>query len=272
MKRTDNTQLPNKDELVKILETEVSLPLLGSKQSIHYPEFSTFLAILEYLNLSGYLFTQNDFEIHQVVDDGRKLLDTMVTQILLDYFDSGLIQLLEEAYDYLSKEDLPKKSDLIFVFGAKTELRIQKAIELYRHGFGQKIMVSGKSPIYYNDHEYSEAERDKNIAIKAGVLESSIIVESQAITIPDNVRRSILQLEYLQIEPKSILLVNSPYTQRRGWAIFKKHLPDSVDLYRINSKTSEQFSKDNWYKQENSLRVVLNEFIKMRASVVYNTA
>jgi hypothetical protein len=76
----------------------------------------------------------------------------------------------------------------------------------------------------------------------------------------------------MEIGYQSIILVNSSYTQRRGWAIIKKHLPDSVRLYRVNSGTGEQYTRENWYKQENTLRVVLNEFIKMRASVVYNTA
>ena len=54
------------------------------------------------------------------------------------------IQVLNATYDYLSEEDIPEKSDLIFVFGSKTPLRIDKAVELYNQGVSEIIQSVGQ--------------------------------------------------------------------------------------------------------------------------------
>ncbi|MDX2776606.1 YdcF family protein [Streptomyces caniscabiei] len=117
-----------------------------------------------------------------------------------------------------------------------------------------------------------EAKRYKDILIALGVPAQAVITEDKSITIPDNVRHSLTLLKERQIHFDSITIVNSPYAQRRGWAILKKRLPQHVKVYRVNSDCADIYKKENWYKQEETLRVVLNEFVKMRASVVYNTA
>jgi uncharacterized SAM-binding protein YcdF (DUF218 family) len=179
--------------------------------------------------------------------------------------------LFDSAYEYLSEEDNLQASDFIFVFGAKTPLRAEKAAELYKKGLGENVVVSGGSPFYQPDEEVG-ADRYRRILVENGVPQGQIISENRSITMPDNVRSSLNLLDNYGINPRSMILVNSPYAQRRGWSIMKKYLPGSVSLYRVNSDVDQELSKDQWYKQEKSLRVVLNEFIKMRAGVVSNTA
>ena len=228
--------------------------------------------LLRHLGLADELFTREVATIHEAVARGDALLVSIVSVLTGCKPDSRTRDLLDRCYDYLSEEDVPKPSDLIFVFGGKTPARPERAAQLYAKGLAPRMMMSGGNAIYAQHKDKTEAEIYRDIAIGSGVPVEAIIVESTSITVPDNVRVSLNLLDEMGIQVDSFTLVNSPYTQRRGWALFKKHVPDKVTLYRVNCDTKPEFSRDQWYQQENTMRVVLSEFMKMRASVVYNTA
>lgn len=271
MPRLDNSTLPDKEELSHILRTEVTRKLPTTNHDIHFPDFSLFKQLLIHLDISTEIIDDISFDIHEVVSKGSLLLDTLIP-LLLAHKNNQTQQLLDSIYDYLSEQDSPEKSDLLFVFGARTDLRANKAVELYTQHLADKILVSGGNPIYHSGESETEADRYKEILINAGIPSEIITVENASITVPDNVRRSLNLLEQTSLLPRSIIIVNSPYAQRRGWSVLKKHLPKDTIIYRVNSNCAKEYEKDNWYKQEKTLRIILNEFIKMRASVVYNTA
>lgn len=271
MARTNNAHLPDANELSSILDTEAVRDVPTSNISLHFPDFTAIENILAHFDITSDLFTNNRLDIHQAVRRGDELIQLLIERILHNP-DKQAIQLLDAAYEYLSEQDVPKPSDVIFVFGSKTSLRAEKAAELYKAELGKKIMVSGGSPIYASADAQSEASLYKQLLIEKGISAGAIITEQASITVPDNVRSSLNLLDTLDIHPTSIVLVNSPYSQRRGWAIFKKFLDQSVTLYRVNSACGPEYQKENWYKQEHTVRVVLNEYIKMRASVLYNNA
>lgn len=177
----------------------------------------------------------------------------------------------DEVYAYLSEDDGLMKADAIFVFGAKTPLRAEKAVELYEKGWSKKIIFSGHGP-YTGREDVAEAEKYLDIALKSGVPASDVLVEKRSITIPDNVRSSLNYFDEIGFKPANLILVNSPYVQRRGWCHFRKYLPDSVGLIRRNCGTSEKFSRDGWFTNPEGIKVVLNEFIKMKIAVTLNTA
>ena len=272
MKRTDNTRLPGHDELSEILEREEYRAVAAGKEDIHYPEFSTIIALLGRLDLAPDLFTKDVETIHQAVAQGDSLLGKMVGKLTIHEPDGQMRNLLDDCYDYLAEEDVPQPSDLIFVFGGKTPSRPEVAAKLYQRGLAAEIWMSGGNAIYAQNLLRTEADIYCDIAVVNGVPKTAISIERRSITVPDNVRASLNLLDKMGRDIKSFIIVNSPYTQRRGWVIFKKHLPDNVAIYRVNCSTKAEFSRENWYKQENTLRIVLNEFMKMRASVVYNTA
>ena len=272
MRRIDNTRLPGHDELSEILEREEYRPVAPGKENVHYPEFSTIIALLGSLNLSTELFTKDVASIHEAVSKGELLLGELVGKLVGQEIDKKTRSLLDDCYAYLAEEDVPQPSDLIFVFGGKTPSRPEVAAKLYKQGLAAAVWMSGGNAIYAQDSSRPEADIYREIAVDNGVPQDAISTERTSVTVPDNVRVSLNLFDTQGRDIKSLIIVNSPYTQRRGWAIFKKHLSDDIVIYRVNCSTKPEFTCDNWYKQENTLRVVLNEFMKMRASVVYNTA
>lgn len=244
------------------------------KENIHYPDFSVARQLSEKFGVSTDIF---DPEMigqkgeDTVVIRGSEWVEKMKAKILAEAQENNH-RLFDATYDYLAEEDPLEKADIIFVFGAKTPLRAEKAAQLYNVGLADIVFMSGGNSFYGEKDAIPEAEKYKKIAADLGVPEDKILVEIKSITIPDNVRSSLNMWDEMELRPAKIIAVNSPYSQRRGWSLFKKYLPEEVKIMRVNCGTAEKYQKEHWYKNPEGLSVVLNEFVKMRIAVELNTA
>ncbi len=275
--RTKPTQLPTYQELQRTLASEASREIPQEKKSIHYADFSTIIELLKAFNLKTDFFIKDfkfeDFDDKTLFNETITMFSDLVDNILTSQYDSKKQKLFNDAYNYLSEEDVPQKSDLIFVFGAKQMFRIEKAVDLYKQGYAPRIMVSGRSPSYENTAIISEAEIYAELAVKRGVPKEDIFLEKESITVPDNVKRSLNLLEKEKIKHNTILLVNSPFSQRRGWAHFSKMSKVGTKILRANSdKVSNIFTINNWYKNETGIKTITKEFFALRISELINTS
>ena len=274
-KRKDFTSLPVKGEINEILEKEAERGLPEGRKGEYFFHFSIIKTFLNRFGLKDNFFDTelNDFEdISEAVENSKEIILELESKILsLKEYSEDDILLFNKVYEYLSEEEIPEKTDLIFVFGAKTPLRVEKAVELYNKGVSDKIVFSGRGP-NYRETGISEAEKYRRIAVGSGVTEDSIVIEESSITIPDNVRSTLNLLDYNGVDFSSIVLVNSPYAQRRGYSHFKKYLPDSVKVYRVNCSTGENYQKDDWYKNPEGVKVVVSEFFKGKIATLLDTA
>jgi hypothetical protein len=276
--RTESIQLPSYDELCSILSLEGSRQTPETKEHTHYTDFSSILTLLKEFKLSTKFFDSNfnfiDFKDPILFGEVSSMFNDLVNNILQTQNDNQKQKLYNNLYDYLSEKDEIQKADIIFVFGSKSTFRIEKAIKLYKDGYALKILLSGKGPFYENNKgEISEAEKLAKFAIEHGVPESALILEKESITMPDNVKRSLNILERESIPHASFILVNSPFSQRRGWAHFNKFTIENTKLMRCNTDTvSEQYSRNGWYRDEAGTKTIIKEFIALRISEILNTS
>lgn len=270
--RTSHLQLPAGDEIMHISDAEEKRQLLPAKQFVHYPDFSTINMVYKHYGIDSAIFETPDLSPQYILDTGAEQVNSLSKTILKSSLSETEISILSAAYAYLSEEDPIKPADYIYVFGSKSTFRVQKAIELYLQDLAPKLILSGRSPFYGSTSAAPEAQLYAATAIHAGVPESKIIIEDASITLPDNVRRTLNLLDSQKLPYHSFIIVNSPYTQRRGWCSWKKHTTDDVQIYRVNSLAAPRFDRDNWYNNLDGLRVVLNEFVKLRNTIAFNDA
>lgn len=276
-KRTRFTQLPEGRELRNILTKEAKRQVPFEKRNKHYPDFSLIVKLFQKYNLPPDIFTQGwaSRDLSVILKKSKILIERLsekMSGLIEGNQDGNNILFFNKIYDYLSQEDSLEKADLIFVFGAKTLYRIKKGVELYQRKLGNILMLSGGHSSYNPEQKIAEAEIYKEFALKNGVPNANIITEDKSISMPDNVKRSLNLLDSRNIYPRSIILVNSPYDQRRGWAYFEKYLPEGVKLIRVNCESGSEYSRDFWYMNKNGIKAVVNTFIKMKIGVVLNSA
>jgi hypothetical protein len=260
MPRTSNAELPSASELWEILAKE------SQRLAVHY----------DYLNLHPDVFVYfrelchkngaecdwvNEYEQLDLVELDARLL------ACFDKIEAGIRNksdpLYEAVYDKLVVNKEPEKADAIFVFGSPNDLRIRKSIELYKAGFSDKIVISGHGPFYARNTQ-SEAQRMAEVALHEGVPKSALLLEPEAITIPDNVKRTLDLFEKIEFKPAKLVVVASPFVLRRCEMDWYKFTPWNIETIPVASDSlSYDLTKEGWTTTSRGIRVVLNEYAKL---------
>lgn len=269
--RTNSTQLPEIDELKAIMEKEAWRDPASGKEAVHYPDFSVAVEWLRALELDASLFEQS-LSWEEVLVLGDQLREEVIKRTLNRISEHELLNIVKKVTAYLGEADAPEISELIFVFGSQSTSRIHTAVDLWQKGLAPKIFITGGHP-FFKETE-SEAEVFKNYAIEHGVPLDAMIIESEAITIADNVRRSINLFEEKGINYSRMILVTAWFVQRRSWSFMMKYIPDEYRLYRVNAPVNPRgdYTENGWFKNENGIRLVFGELVKLRIGVALNTA
>lgn len=144
-------------------------------------------------------------------------------------------------------------------------MRIAKAVELYHACIAPKIMVTGAMPrwVARGKNNITESQRMADYAITHGVSADDIIIEDQAISIPDNVKRSIDLWETIQWYPLRITLVASEFNVRRAEMNIYEFTPWPVEIFTASPEPSPALRADTWITTEHGRRLILNEYAKL---------
>lgn len=163
-----------------------------------------------------------------------------------------VIENVHTIWDYMQMNDKLEKSDLIFVLGSHDTRVAELAADIFLKGFAQKVLFTGGfGKITKDTNNITEAEKFAKIAMEKGVPEESILLEKQSTNSNENIAFSYKLLESLDIKPKSIIVVQKPYMERRAYAMFKKQWPDqSVNIIVTSSKMpfEEYVGNDEEYR------------------------
>lgn len=157
---------------------------------------------------------------------------------------------------FLSPQDKLQKSDaIVAISGGETAERTKEAVELFKANYAPVLIFSGAA----RDEGKSNAEAMKQLAIKAGVPEENILVEERAQDTFENARfvREHVATKHIQ----SIILVTSPYHQRRAALTFNRFL-DDVKIIN-HSSTDSRWRKNGWWKDDWGKKITLSELQKI---------
>lgn len=142
---------------------------------------------------------------------------------------------------YLSPQDALEPSDaIVAVSGGDTNARIEKAVQLYEEGWAPVVIFSGAAA----EGEISNAEAMKNIAVKKGIPTSDILLEEYSQDTEENAEFSANIIK--EKEFTKIILVTSPYHQRRTYELFKEELPNVTIINQ--SALDEDWRKKGWWE------------------------
>jgi uncharacterized SAM-binding protein YcdF (DUF218 family) len=154
-------------------------------------------------------------------------------------------------------EDNMLKTKFAIVFGSYQlqEYRIKKAIELYKQGRFNKLILSGGSGGISNEANYKETEARlmKNYAIENGVKEEDIYIEEESNNSIENVINIVNMLENIigVKNLKSLTLITSEFHLKRCLATFKKYLPVNI-TYNLVPAYDGFTNSSNWFLSDGS--------------------
>lgn len=134
------------------------------------------------------------------------------------------------------------KADVIMVLCSHDPRVAERGAELYLEGWAPLLVFSGGLGSITR-HLWSEPEADRFAAVagRMGVPAADILIENRSTNTGENVRFTRELLERRGLQPRSFILVQKPYMERRTFATFKKVWPEPHIVV-----TSPQVSFDDY--------------------------
>lgn len=162
--------------------------------------------------------------------------------------------LAKKLWDYHHMDQELKKSDCILVLGSHDARVAERGAELYLTGYAPIIIFSGGlGKLTEGVWEETEADKFAKIAMNMGVPKDAILVENKSTNTGENIIFSKKLLVEKGFDPKSFIVVQKPYMERRSYATFKKHWTDKDII-----STSPQISLDEYPNDDIPMDVVIN--------------
>jgi uncharacterized SAM-binding protein YcdF (DUF218 family) len=134
--------------------------------------------------------------------------------------------------------------------------------QLYEQGHGDYVIFSGG--IAHRDDALRpawaapEAEHFADVAVRHGVPRGKILVENRARDTGENIVLTYQLLQERNLHPKSLLLVQKPYMERRAYATFKRQWPDPEVDFTV---TSPQTPYDEYFNSANPKERIIHVMV-----------
>ncbi|XP_067652031.1 uncharacterized protein SCO4629-like [Haliotis asinina] len=145
--------------------------------------------------------------------------------------ENNAVKWATKIWNYMLMNHEIHKSDVILALGNNDVRTAQHAAHLFKEGLADWLMFSGKDgTLTTGKWDRPEAEVFRDVALSAGVPKNKIILETQATNTGENVVFSHRVLDSHNIKPKKIILVSTPYMERRAYATFMKQFPGATSM------------------------------------------
>ncbi len=155
---------------------------------------------------------------------------------------------------YSSIFDNGNYSKYCLVFGNSMLLkeRVETAVREYKNKRFEKIIfMGGVNGVSNQDNSnIAEALKMKELAIKLGVKEENILLDTTSNNTFENVDNALELLKDELSTIKSLTIITSEFHLKRCYAILKKKLP-WMEVTLISAKDGFT-DKDNWFLSDNS--------------------
>ncbi|XP_067145030.1 uncharacterized protein SCO4629-like [Centruroides vittatus] len=144
------------------------------------------------------------------------------------------LRLAEKIWDYMLLGNTPEKCDVILALG-NNDIRVaEHAAKLWLEGYGDWLMFSGEmGNLTKGKWTRTEADVFREVALNLGVPNNRIILEENATNTGENIRFSYDVLHKLGHQVSSIILVQTPFMERRTYATFMKQWPGQPTRMRV---------------------------------------
>lgn len=158
---------------------------------------------------------------------------------------------------YLSPQDELSPADAIVAISGDEGARLKTAIDLQKNGWAPRLIFSGAA---FDPNSRSNAATMRAAAIKSGVDPALISVDESSKNTKENAKNSAAIIQGMRLE--TIILVTSPWHQRRAWHEFKQALGPDVDIINYSAK-DKNWARHRWWLSSRGFYRIVNETPKL---------
>ena len=159
--------------------------------------------------------------------------------------DDRIHALVEKLWDYHHLNHQLSQADAILVLCSHDKVVAARGAELFLQGWAPLlIFAGGLGAITRRLWHEPEADRFAGIAIEMGVPKERILVENRSTNTGENVLFTRQLLAEKGLDPRTFIVVQKPYMERRSYATFRKVWPEKP--VRV---TSPRISLDDYLRE-----------------------
>lgn len=147
---------------------------------------------------------------------------------------------------------------IIAISGGDTSARTQEAIKLYQQGWAPQLVLSGAA---LDKSGLSNAAAMQQQALRAGVPQAAIILDEQAADTAGNAAGLKPIVDHYGI--KRVILVTSPYHQRRASLEFARTLGEDIEISNHPTPDDRYWEPEKWWLHPYSWYLALSELVKL---------
>jgi uncharacterized SAM-binding protein YcdF (DUF218 family) len=147
---------------------------------------------------------------------------------------------------------------IVAISGGDTDARAREAIALYQQGWAPTIIFSGAAQ---DKQGSSNAAAMAAQAVSAHVPQNAILLDEASVNTADNasqVRPIVIQHNF-----KRLILVTSPYHQRRASIEFNRRLGDVATIINHPTSTDRYWNSQAWWTSPLGLWLGASELVKV---------
>ena len=168
-------------------------------------------------------------------------------------------------------EDTGESAECIIVLGSMkaAKYRVPLAVDVYKSGRANKIMVCGGKVRDFPEGKCSEADHMCHAALELGVSKDDIILENSSLNTVENILFALVELQraFSLNEVHKVLLVTTAYHMRRSLAIARYLFPAHIDIIPCPANDNNT-RRDNWMNTPVGIERVKVEAMKIVSYVI----
>lgn len=177
------------------------------------------------------------------------------------------MQPLQVIWDYMRLRMPLRKADCIVGFGNFNDQIARRAAQLYRQGYGPKVLFTGG--LGRNTEGLlpeAEAVRFARVARECGVPEENIILEDRSTNTRENILFTKALLEEMGLPNGRILGVHQPFMERRIMAAMGVYWPElnfTVTSPQVTILEYLDHAKTQGITENAAISVIVGDFQRM---------
>jgi uncharacterized SAM-binding protein YcdF (DUF218 family) len=164
---------------------------------------------------------------------------------------------------YLSPQSSLSKTDaIVAISGGETDARTTAAVDLYKAGWAPMLIFSGAAA---DPNGPSNAQAMATLAVSDGIPPDAILLDQTSLDTSQNATNvaAIVRSENFH----SIILVTSPYHQRRAEIAFHRALGSSFTILN-HSSYDQSWRRSDWWATPYSRNLTYSELQKVAYELV----
>lgn len=155
----------------------------------------------------------------------------------------------------LKSETCAPAEVIVAISGGDTQARTAEAVGLYKAGWAPQLIFSGAA---LDPTSPSNAQAMRAQAVGSGVPQEAIFLDSKAADTAQNAKGT---MALLSARDTRIILVTSPYHQRRASIEFQKVLGEGVTIINRPTQTDSAWG-EHWWTTPYGWVLALTELLK----------